>query len=442
MQRAMPIWHPCTQMKDHETWPPVRIVRGQGIYLYDAEGNAWIDAISSWWVNLFGHTHPRLVAALKAQLDRLEQVIFAGFTHEPAEQLARGLLALTPETLTHVFFADNGSCAVEAALKMSYGFWRNQGRPEKRHFVHLTHGYHGETLGALSLCGDDFFAGPYREIMVPGIRADGPDCFRCPRGRARDACDVECSAGLERILAERGHEIAAVILEPLIQCAGGFRMYPPAWLARARELTRAAGVHLIVDEIATGFGRTGRMFAAEHAGVAGDFVCLSKGITGGMLPLSAVLTTDEVFDAFYHDWAEAKGFMHSHSYTGNALACAAAVETLAIFRDEDVLHRNIARQRRLEEAVRERFSDLPCVGEVRSCGFVCAVELVADRATKRPFDWRARTGFRIYRQALERGALLRNLGDIVYFMPPYVIEAHEIDRLADIALAATRAVLP
>ncbi len=439
-----PIWRPCTQMKDHETVPIIPIRRGQGLYLWDADGNRYMDAISSWWVNLLGHCHPRIMEAVRRQTHDLEQVIFAGFTHDAAETLARRLLEITPPGLTRLFFADNGSAAVEVALKMSHGFHRNLGRPERTKFAYLTHGYHGETLGALAVCGEDLYAELFGGIMVQNVRVTGPDCYRCPYYRERQTgdefCDAPCFAAMEQTLAER-KDLAAVIVEPLVQCAGDFRMYPPSYLVKLRAATREAGVLLILDEIATGFGRTGTMFACEQAGITPDLMCLSKGITGGTLPLSLVLATEGIYAAFYAEWAEMKAFLHSHSYTGNALACAAAAETLAVLKDEDVIAANRPKWEHMQQAVRERFAGLPYVGEVRSAGFITAVELVRDKASREPLDWRTRAGTRIYREALGRGALLRNLPNIVYFMPPYCITHEEIEELADIALASTRAVM-
>jgi adenosylmethionine---8-amino-7-oxononanoate aminotransferase len=436
------IWHPCTQMKDHESFPPIRITRGKGIYLYDEAGNSYMDAISSWWVNLFGHANERIIGAISEQGKLLEQVIFAGFTHGPAEELANRLLELAPAGLEHVFFTDNGSAAVEAALKMAHGYYRNTGRAGKCKFVYLDHGYHGETLGALAVCGEELYKQMYGPIMTEQVQVVGPDCFRCPHGQTREKCSVECFAPMADTLAARSHEIAAVIVEPMVQCAGGFRIYPAEYLKLLREATRRHDVLLILDEIAVGFGRTGPMLAGEHAGISADLVCLSKGITSGTLPLSVVLATHEIYQAFYHDYTELKAFLHSHSYTGNALACAAAVETMRIFHDDDVLQGNVPKYTLLQRLVRERFENEPHVGEVRGLGFICAVELVRDRETREPFDWKARTGLRIYREALKRGALLRNVGDIIYFMPPYVITEAEIERLVDIAHSSMKAVLP
>ncbi|WP_243547319.1 adenosylmethionine--8-amino-7-oxononanoate transaminase [Pseudodesulfovibrio tunisiensis] len=435
------IWHPCTQMKDLEQYGLIRAHSGKGIYIYDEQGKSYIDAVSSWWVNLFGHANPRIARAIAEQASQLEHVIFAGVTHEPARRLADRLVDLMPEDISRVFFADNGSAAVECAMKMSYGYRRNTGQAERNRFVYLTNGYHGETLGALSLCGEDLYTELYGPIMPRNIRAQGPDCFRCPYGRTRDDCACECFEHMERILEEQASEITAVMVEPLAQFAGGFKFYPPLYLKKLRECTARHGVHLILDEIATGFGRTGTMFAMEQAGITPDLVCVSKGVTSGTLPLSAVLTTDEIYGAFYADYTEMKAFLHSHSYTGNPLACAAAVETLNIFRDDDVINVNRAKAAHLRKAVEARFAGHPNVGEIRSLGFICAVELVSDPATKEPFDWKARTGYQIYRKAVERGALLRNLGDVVYFLPPYVITEEQIDELADIAIASVTDVL-
>ncbi|WP_254845301.1 adenosylmethionine--8-amino-7-oxononanoate transaminase [Desulfovibrio sp. DV] len=440
-KEAMRIWHPCTQMKDHENHPPVFIDRGQGIYLYDREGRAYIDAISSWWVNLFGHANPRITRAVGEQLARLEHVIFAGCTHGPAEELATRLLAVVPDGLTRVFFADNGSCAVEAALKMSHASWRNLGHPEKCRFIYLTNGYHGETAGALGVCGDALYAAPFAPLVVPQIEVAGPVCHACPCGKTRETCQAECFGPMQAAIEANAEVLSGVIIEPLVQCAGNFHMHPPAYLARLRQATAAAGCHLIADEIAVGFGRTGTMFACEQAGVSPDFMCLSKGITSGTLPLSCVLTTDAVFDAFYHDYAEDKAFLHSHSYTGNPLACAAACETLRIFEEDDVIAANKPKIAHLQAAVRERFAGHRHVSDIRSTGWITAVSLAADPQAGTAFDWRERTGFRIYREAIKRGAWLRNLGDMIYFMPPYVITLEEIDKLADIAFDAVEAVL-
>ena len=392
-------------------------------------------------MNLFGHAKPRIIKAVSDQLARLEHVIFADVTHAPAEELARRLLDIATEGLTRVFFADNVSCAVEAALKMSHASWRNLGHPEKCRFLFLRNGYHGETAGALGVCGDRLYAAPFVPLFVEQIEVAGPECFNCPYGQKRETCDAPCFAAMQEAIDANRDVLSGVIVEPLVQCAGNFRMYPPVYLSKLRQATRAANIHFIADEIAVGFGRTGTMFACEQAGVSPDFMCLSKGITSGTLPLSVVLTTDAVFDAFYHDFVEDKAFLHSHSYTGNPLACAAACATLRIFEEDDVIAANRPKIACLQNAVRERFAGYRHTADIRSTGWITAVELYADPERRIPFDWKARKGFQIYQEAKKRGAWLRNLCDIVYFMPPYIITTEEIDKLTDIALESVKAVL-
>ncbi|MCD8569800.1 MAG: adenosylmethionine--8-amino-7-oxononanoate transaminase [Geovibrio sp.] len=434
------IWHPCTQMKDLETHPLLEIERGEGVYLIDRNGKRYIDAVSSWWVNLFGHCNPRLTNALKKQADRLEHVIFAGATHKPAEEVAEGLLALTPPELNKIFFADNGSSAVESAMKMSYGYRRNTGSHRKNRYAFLTDGYHGETLGCLSVCGETLYTDLYGDIMIDNIKVLGPDCFRCPCGKKRGGCSAECFSFMEKALRENAGILTAVLIEPLIQCAGGFKMYPPEYLVNS-QLTTELDIHSIFDEIAVGFGRTGTMFALEQAGVCPDMLCLSKGITSGYLPLSAVLTTDEIFYGFYDDYSAGKAFLHSHSYTGNPLACSVASETLKIFRDENVIENNKPKFAHMSKCIEEAFGGHPNVGEIRHTGFVSAVELVKNKEGNLPFESGLRTGFQIYRKAVEKGALLRNLGDIIYFMPPYIISRDETETLVDIAQESVKEVL-
>ncbi len=428
------VWHPCTQEKDHEVLPPIPISHGEGVYLVDVDGRRYIDGVSSWWVNLFGHNHPRLIRALHEQASRISHHIFAGFTHEPAVRLADSLCRLAPGDLTKVFFTDNGSSAVEAALKMSFQYWLQSGRPGKTRFVSLSEAYHGETVGALSVGGIDLYRQVYRPMLLEGFQAPGPDCFRCPFGLDRDNCGAECIAPLEAILGDHADEIAGVIVEPLIQGAAGMRIYPPVYLVRLRALCDRYQVHYIADEIAVGFGRTGRMFANEHAGVAPDLMCLSKGITSGTMPLAVVLSTEEIYQAFYDDYETLKAFFHSHSYSGNPLACAVANEVLAIFDDEQVLPSLIPKQQLLDRHG-ARFTALDHVGEFRRCGMVAAVELVADRDQRLPYPWQERRGYRVFRHALEHGALLRPLGNVVYFMPPLSITEPELETLIEIAYA-------
>src|SRR5450631_604722 len=325
------LWHPCTQMKDHETLPLVAIKRGEGAWLEDFDGKRYLDAICSWWVNLFGHANPRINAALRDQLNQLEHVIFAGFTHEPAVRLAEQLVSLAPPGMTRCFFADNGSAAVDAVIIKNNHYWRNHGKPRKTRFITLANSYHGETLGALAVGNVELYKSLYKPLLMEVLTAPSPDCYFRGPGDSWEEHSLKMFDHMERMLEGHADEVAAVIVEPLVQCAGGMRMYHAAYLTRLRAACDRHGVHLIADEIAVGFGRTGTMFACEQAGISPDFMCLSKGLTGGYLPLSVVVTTDDVYDAFYDDYANLTAFLHSHSYTGNPLACTAALATLDIF---------------------------------------------------------------------------------------------------------------
>jgi adenosylmethionine-8-amino-7-oxononanoate aminotransferase len=423
MQRDLDvIWHPCTQMKDHETLPLIPVKSGEGVYLYDFEGNRYIDAISSWWVNLFGHANPYINAKVKAQLDTLEHVLLAGFTHEPAVELAHKLVALTPGTLKKVFYVDNGSSAVEAALKMSYHYHLNRGM-KRPLFLSLTNSYHGETIGALSVGDVALYKETYEPLLIANRQVPVP-ADQTPKAAA------EALKVLEKVLKEEGDHIAALIVEPLIQGAGGMHMYHADYLVGARRLTEQYGVHLIADEIMTGFGRTGRMFACEHADISPDFMTLSKGLTGGYLPLSVVMTTNEIYGAFYCDYNDYKAFLHSHSYTGNPLACTAALATLEIFESENVLEENRKKSAYIAQKL-QRFLRLENVKEVRQQGMVAAVELAG-------YGPKERIGLRIYRYGLENGVLLRPLGNVIYFMPPYIVTESEIDQMMDVAYEGIR----
>jgi adenosylmethionine-8-amino-7-oxononanoate aminotransferase len=420
-------------MKDHEKYPLIKIDRGERIYLYDDKGNQYIDAVSSWWVNIFGHNNPRLKNAIKTQLDKLEHVIFAGLTHEPALELTDHLLDVTPKSLTKVFYADIGSAAVESAMKLSYGYRKNNGVTAKKRFIYLDSGYHGETLGALSVCGEELYTELYGDIMMNNIRVQGPDCYRCPYGKTRETCSAECFEHMEKVMEKHAHETTAVMIEPLLQCAGGMKMYPPVYLQKLSDAAKSYDIHTIFDEIAAGFGRTGTMFALEQAGVEPDFVCVSKGLTSGYLPMAAVLTTDEVYSAFYDDYTTLKAFMHSHSFTGNPLACAVANETMRMFKELNVIEENSKKFPVMQSYIEEKFSGQRNVGEIRHLGTVSAIQLVKDVKTKEGFHWKERTGFQIFRKAISKGAYLRNLGDVIYFMTPYVITEDEMIKLVDIA---------
>lgn len=427
------VWHPCTQMKDHERdLPLIPIRRGQGVWLEDFAGRRYLDAISSWWVNLFGHANERINTAVAAQLAKLEQVILAGFTHEPVIQLSEQLAAIAPAGLTRCFYADNGSSAVEVAVKMSFHYWRNVGQTSKQRFITLTNSYHGETLGALAVGNVDLYKEIYRPLLMDVISVPSPDCYEREPGESWEAHSRRKFMLMEAALARHAHETAAVIVEPLVQCAGNMRMYHPVYLQLLREACDRHGVHLIADEIAVGFGRTGTMFACNQADMRPDFMCLSKGLTAGYLPLSAVLTTEPIYAAFYDEYSKLNAFLHSHSFTGNPLACSAALASLGLFREHDVLARNRSLAAHMGARARELESH-PHVAEVRQTGMIVAIEWVRDKSAREPFPWQERRGLRLYRHAIERGVLLRPIGNVVYFMPPYVITPEEIDLMVEVA---------
>ncbi|MGR8933719.1 MAG: adenosylmethionine--8-amino-7-oxononanoate transaminase [Gammaproteobacteria bacterium] len=426
------LWHPCTQMQDHESLPMIPIRRGQGVWLEDFDGNRYLDAISSWWVNLFGHANPHINAAVKQQLDILEHVLLAGFTHEAAVLLAEQLVALTPAGLTRCFYADNGSAAVEVALKMSFHYWLNNGQKRKHRFITLENSYHGETLGALAVGNVALYKNTYAPLLMEVITAPSPDCYLRAPGESWADYSARQFSAMETLLQQYADTVCAVIVEPLVQCAGNMRMYDPVYLRMLRAACDRYHVHLIADEIAVGFGRTGTLFACEQADVSPDFLCLSKGLSGGYLPLSTVLTTEAVYNAFYDDYQKLRAFLHSHSYTGNALACRAALATLEIFRQQPVLETNrLLATAMAREA--QRFTGHPNIAEVRQSGMILALEMVKNKATREPFPWQERRGLRVYRHALSKGVLLRPLGNVIYVMPPYVISEEEIALIFNIA---------
>ena len=426
------LWHPCTQMKDHEQVPMIPIKSGQGVWLEDFQGQRYLDAISSWWVNLFGHANPYINAALKDQIDKLEHVIFAGFTHEPAIRLAEQLVALTPKSLTRCFYADNGSSAVEVALKMSFHYWRNLGQTQKTKFVTLENSYHGETLGALAVGNVALYKETYAPLLMEVLTVPGPDCYYRETGESWADYAIRRFQLMEQTLAQNAQQVCAVIIEPLVQCAGSMRMYDPVYLKLLRKACDHYGIHLIADEIAVGFGRTGTLFACEQADISPDFMCLSKGLTGGYLPLSAVLTTDNIYQAFYDDYTQLTAFLHSHSYTGNALACRAALATLELFQQQDVIANN-RQLAHIMTKLTEPFIEHPQVSEVRQTGMILAIELVKDKRTREAYPWQERRGLKVYQHALSKNVLLRPLGSVIYFMPPYVITEAELALLADVA---------
>lgn len=427
------VWHPCTQMHDHETVPMVPIASAEGAWLTDYDGKRYLDAVSSWWTCLLGHRNPHIVAALKDQLDRLDHVMLGGFTHAPAIELAEQLVRITPAGLDRVFYADNGSSAVEVALKLSFHYWKNAGHAERTRFIALTGGYHGETLGALSVTDIALYRSTYAPLLLDPIFAPSPDAYECEPGESAAACAQRRLGELRRILERHAQQTCAIIVEPLVQCAGGMRMYDASYLTGLRGLCDEFDIHLIADEIAVGFGRTGSLFACQQAGIAPDFLCLSKGLTGGTLPLSAVLTTSAIYAAFYAEYSAGKAFLHSHSYTGNPIACRAALATLAVLRDEPVIERNRALAAHLAAKLAP-LGDHPHVADVRQTGMIAALELVRDKATREAYPAAERRGLRVYRHGLERGAVLRPLGNVVYFMPPFCITPDEIDFMVRVAV--------
>jgi adenosylmethionine-8-amino-7-oxononanoate aminotransferase len=429
------VWHPCTQHKDYETTKPLLVNRAEGIYLFDRQGNRYMDVISSWWVNLMGHNHPRLNASLKNQLEKMAHVMFAGITHQPAIDLASSLVKLSPENLGKVFFSDNGSTSVEVALKMSLQYWKQTGKENKKRFIYLSGGYHGETLGALSVCGLNIFKNNFEKVLANNLEVDGPDCYRCPYGLNRGSCNAECFEPMEKALQE--NDIAGVIVEPLIQGAAGMRIYPPSYLKKLQSACDSNSVHLIFDEIAVAFGRTGSLFVSEE--YKPTFLCLSKGITSGYLPLAATMTTEEIYSAFYDDYSRGKLFIHSHSYSANPLACSVANETLSILSENDFMEKLVPKIAKMKQLGQRISDESKWCGEFRQQGMIAALELVKNKESKEPFPSENRVGYKIYLEGLKRGVFLRPLGDVIYFIPPLVITEDEITimmRTAEECIAA------
>jgi len=421
------IWHPCSQMKDYEELNPIVIEKGEGVWLYDINGKKYLDCISSWWTNTLGHSNKRINEAIKKQIDNIEHVIFANFSNKPTIELAEKLVEITPDTLEKVFYSDNGSSAVEIALKMSFHYNMQKGNYKKRKFAALSDAYHGETLGALSVCDVDEFNKVYKPLLLETIRVDGPDCCRCKYNLRRDTCNAECFQAMEKSLAANHDEISAVIVEPMVQGAAGMKIYSPVYLKKLRSLCDKYHIHLIADEIAVGFGRTGKMFACDHAEISPDFMCLSKGISAGYMPMSAVITTKDVYDCFYGDYTDRKSFIHSHTYSGNAMACAIALENLKIFEEDNIIENNRYKGLLIKKLTMEKAKNSEHVGTVRSIGMITAIEIVKNKSTKEAYPWHMRIGYEIYKIALENGLLLRPIGNVLYFIPPYIISDEEIE---------------
>ena len=435
------IWHPCSQMMDYEELKPIMIKRGEGVNLYSYDGKKYIDVVSSWWCNLLGHCNKRINNAIKEQLDTLEHVIFANFSHIKAIELCDELVKVLPKGLEKFCFTDNGSSAIEAAMKMSFQYHHQTGNPQKTRFMALSDAYHGETIGALSIGGVDLYSQIYKPVLLDIIRIQAPDCYRCPYGLSCKNCEAKCIEFAKKDFEKYGNVTCALVIEPLVQAAAGMKIYPPIYLKKLRELCDKYNVHLIADEIATGYGRTGKMFACDHAEISPDIMCLSKGLTGGYMPMALAVTTNKIYDAFYAPYLEGKAFMHSHTYSGNPLACSAACEVLKILREENILENASKNAIYFKNAIEEKFSNHKNVGDIRSIGLINAIELVADKNTKAPLDYKKRTGYQIYKKALEKGVLLRPLGDIIYFNPPLIIQKEDMDYVINAAYESLKEVL-
>jgi len=434
------LWHPFTQMKDYEREEPLIIERGEGSYLIDVEGRAYLDGVSSLWVTVHGHRKEALDAALREQVGRIAHSTLLGISNVPAIELARRLVAVAPAGLSRVFYSDSGATAVEIALKIAFQYWQLRGRPEKRRFLSFTNAYHGDTLGAVSVGGIPLFHGIFRPLLFEALRATAPYCYRCPLEKTYPQCGIACLEELEGILRACHQEVAALITEPLIQGAAGMIVFPAGTLKRIADLCRRFGVLLIVDEVATGFGRTGRLFACEHEGVCPDLMAVAKGLTGGYLPLAATLATEEIYRAFLGEHHEFKAFFHGHTYTGNPLACAVALANLDLFEQEKTLDRLQGKIERFRSGL-SRFRQLPWVGDIRQLGFMAGIELVRDLETKAEFPAREKVGIRVIQEARRRGVVLRPLGNVIVLMPPLSIAETELDQLLRVTYDSIQTVL-
>ena len=425
------IWHPCTQMKDHEKIPLIPIKSGKGVWLEDFDGKKYIDAISSWWVNIFGHSNGYINSKIVQQLKKLEHVLLAGFTHEPAVKLAERLIAMSPAKINKCFFTDNGSSAIDAAMKMSFHFWKNIGYKKKRKFIALSNSYHGETIGSLSVSNIDLYKKTYKNLMKDTIIVPSPDCYNKKESETNKEYTTRMFSFMLDAIKKNHKSVCAVIIEPLVQCAGYMRMYHPIYLKLLRDACDEYDIHLIADEIAVGFGRTGTMFGYEQSKITPDIICLSKGITGGYLTLSTILTSNKIYNAFYDEYTKLNAFLHSHSYTANPLACTAANASLDLFEKKGIIEKNKSKSKYIKEQLM-RMNYHNNIGDIRQTGMISAVEMVKDKRKRIPFDWKERRGMKAYKYALENNVLLRPLGNVMYFMPPYVIKKNEIDHVINV----------
>ncbi len=433
------LWHPFTQMQDYNKETPLIIEEGSGAFLKDIDGKEYIDGISSMWCNLHGHRKKEIDDAIRRQLDKIAHTTLLGPTNIPAIELARSLVEIAPKGLTKVFYSDNGSTANEVALKMAIQYWQHQGLNEKMQFVALQYGYHGDTIGTMSVGGIETYHKAFQPLYFKTHFAPSPYCYRCPLGKQPQNCSLACLEKLEDILRENGDTIAALIMEPLVQGAGGMIIHPSGYLSGVRALCRKYNVLLILDEVLTGFGRTGKMFACNHEDVVPDIMTLSKGINGGYMPLAATLATEEIYNAFLGEYAELKTFFHGHTYTGNPLGCAAALASLELFGKEHILDNLAPKIEHLRDRL-GRFEPLEHAGDIRQCGLIAAIELVKDKSTKQPYRWEERMGIQVCLEARRHGLLIRPLGHIIVIMPPLSISKDELDRMLDIIYESVQVV--
>lgn len=435
------IWHPFTQMREYEKEKPLIIEEGDGCILKDTYGNEYIDGISSLWTNVHGHRKEKLDDALRKQINKIAHSTLLGLSNVPAVECAKKLIEIAPEGLTKVFYSDNGSTAVEIALKMAFQYQQqaDSGDPNKTRFISLTNAYHGDTIGSVSVGGIDLFHATYKSLLFPSIHVESPYCYRCPFGKAQGSCDLECFRDLEEKVEEHHHEVAAFIIEPLVQGASGILVQPPGYLKKVRELCTKYAIIMIADEVAVGFGKTGRMFACEHEGVTPDIMAVAKGISGGYMPLAATLASEEIYRGFLGEYEEFKTFFHGHTYTGNPLACAVSLANLEVFEEERILENLQEKIDHLTEKL-QPITSLAHVGEIRQRGFMVGIELVADRESKAQYQPKERIGHRVIMEARKHGVIIRPLGDVIILMPPLSISTDELDRLCDAVYKSIRAV--
>jgi adenosylmethionine---8-amino-7-oxononanoate aminotransferase len=434
------IWHPFTQMKDYMEEVPLIVEKGEGSCLVDIYGKRYLDGVSSLWVNLHGHRKKEIDDAIRNQLDQVAHSTLLGISNVPAIELAKELVEIAPAGLRKVFYSDNGSTAVEIAVKIAFQFWKQKRNGGEKHaFLSFINAYHGDTVGSVSLGGIDLFHEMYGSLLFPVYRVPYPYCYRCPLGRSAPACAMECLSRVEEILSTHHQEIAALVIEPMIQGAAGMITSPKGYVKEIRELTKKYNVLLIADEVATGFGRTGRMFACDHESISPDILCLAKGITGGYLPLAATLTTEEIFNGFLGEYEEKKTFFHGHSYTGNPLACAAALANLKVMKEEKVLEKAQGKIHFISEGLK-KYEKLEHVGNIRQLGMMVGIELVADKATKEEYLYKDKIGIKVIEEARKRGLIIRPLGNVIVLMPPLSMTRDELNEMLSITYHSIRTV--